>query len=270
MGHDGPMTERIHSERSGGAAVITVDAPDRRNALTLDLSAQLTEAVADAERDSGCHVVIITGTPPAFCAGADLSALGAAKEEGLRAIYEGFLAVARCTLPTIAAVGGAAVGAGLNLALATDVRLAGPHARFDARFLQLGLHPGGGMTWMLQRAVGTQQATAMTLFGEILGADAAERAGLVLRAVEGDHERLLEAAKELARPAVEAPRDLVVTVKASMRTTREPGTHEDAVNTELAPQLASLESPEFADRLARARARIKSGTGGPGRSGAQR
>lgn len=257
MGHDGPMTERILSERSGGVAVITVDAPGRRNALTLDLSAQLTEAVRDAERDNGCHAVIITGTPPAFCAGADLSALGAAKEEGLRAIYDGFLAVARCTLPTIAAVGGAAVGAGLNLALAADVRLAGPGARFDARFLQLGLHPGGGMTWMLQRAVGTQQATAMTLFGEVLGADAAERAGLVLRAVEGDQKQLLAAARELARPATEAPRDLVTTVKASMHTTRGSITHTEAVDTELAPQLTSLESPEFAERLARARARSK-------------
>ena len=270
MGHDGPMTERILSEHSGGVAVITVDAPDRRNALTLDLSAQLTEAVAAAERDDECRAVIITGTPPAFCAGADLSALGEAKEEGLRAIYEGFLSVARCTLPTIAAIGGAAVGAGLNLALAADVRLAGPRARFDARFLQLGLHPGGGMTWMLQRAVGGQQATAMTLLGEILDAGAAERAGLVLRVVEGDHDRLLAAARELARPAAEAPRDLVTTIKASMRTTRELRKHADAVDTELAPQLVSLDSPEFTARLAELRSRISGDDSGGRRPGSQR
>ncbi|WP_091671581.1 enoyl-CoA hydratase [Amycolatopsis marina] len=263
------MTERILSEHSGGVAVITVDAPERRNALTLDLSAQLTEAVAAAERDEDCHAVIVTGAPPAFCAGADLSALGAAKEEGLRAIYEGFLAVARCTLPTIAAVGGAAVGAGLNLALAADVRLAGPRARFDARFLQLGLHPGGGMTWMLQRAVGGQQATAMTLFGEILDADAAQRAGLVLRVVEGDHDRLLAAARELAKPAAEAPRELVTAVKAAMRTTRELSKHADAVDTELPPQLTSLDSPEFAARLAELRSRIRGGGSGEGRPGSQ-
>ncbi|PRX45604.1 enoyl-CoA hydratase [Prauserella shujinwangii] len=250
------MSERILSEHSAGVALITVDAPDRRNALTLRLSAELVDAIAAAERDENVHAVIVTGTPPAFCAGADLTALGAAKEEGLREIYAGFLAVARCTLPTIAAVGGAAVGAGLNLALAADVRLAGPKARFDARFLQLGLHPGGGMTWMSQRLVGTQQAMAMTLFGEILDAEAAARAGLVLRTVEGDHDELVAAARELARPAVEAPRELVITIKRTMRHTRGLDDHAAAVDAELEPQLTSLDSPEFTARLEALRARI--------------
>ncbi len=89
----------------------------------------------------------------AFCAGADLTALGGGgAERHWRGIYDGFLAVGNCALPTIAAVNGAAVGAGLNLALAADVRIAGPAALFDARFQKLGMHPGGGATWMLQRA----------------------------------------------------------------------------------------------------------------------
>ncbi|WP_199431044.1 enoyl-CoA hydratase [Qaidamihabitans albus] len=250
------MTERILAEHTDGLAVITVDAPDTRNALTLDLSRELVKAVSAAERDENVHAVIVTGTPPAFCAGADLSALGEAAEDGLREIYAGFLAVARCALPTIAAVGGAAVGAGLNLALAADLRLAGPRARFDARFLQLGLHPGGGMTWMAQRAVGTQQATAMTLFGEVLDAEAATRAGLVLRTVEGGHEQLLDAASALARPAVEAPRELLVTAKRTMRHTRDLDDHAAAVEAELSPQVTSLESPEFAARLEALRSRI--------------
>jgi enoyl-CoA hydratase len=250
------MTDSIRAERVDRIAVITVDAPHSRNALTLDLSAQLTEAVADAERDESVHAVIVTGTPPAFCAGADLSALGAAKEEGLRSIYGGFLSVANCSLPTIAAVGGAAVGAGLNLALAADVRLVGPRAKFVARFLELGLHPGGGMTWMIQHAVGPQQAAAMTLFGEVLDAEAAVRAGLALRLVDDDHDRLLEEALTLAKPATEAPRDLVVATKRSMRRTRSLAEHVEAVDVEIVPQLASLESPEFAERLAAMRARI--------------
>ncbi|MBA0124651.1 enoyl-CoA hydratase [Haloechinothrix sp. YIM 98757] len=250
------MSGQVTTEHREAVAVITVDAPDRRNALTLDLSAQLESAVAAAEQDENVHAVVVTGTPPAFCAGADLSALGEAREEGLRAIYAGFLAVARCSLPTIAAVGGAAVGAGLNLALAADIRVAGPRARFDARFLRLGIHPGGGMTWMLQRAVGPQQATAMTLLGEVLDAPAAHDAGLVLRTVDGEHEELVAAACSLASGAADAPRDLLTTTKRTMRTTRSLGEHQEAVDTEIAPQIESITSPEFTERLTASKGRI--------------
>jgi enoyl-CoA hydratase len=243
-------------DRSDRVAVITVDDPDRRNALTLALSDQLAEAVRECERDEAVHAVVVTGTPPAFCAGADLTQLGEARAEGLRHVYRGFLAVARCTLPTIAAVGGAAVGAGLNLALACDVRIAGPRARFDARFLQLGIHPGGGMTWMLQRLAGPQTATAMTLFGQVLDADAAVRTGLAWQVVDGDHDALLAAARDLARAAADAPRDLVRTIRATMRETGATADHDTAVETELGPQVASVESPEFAARLAALKTRI--------------
>jgi enoyl-CoA hydratase len=252
------MTDSIVSEHAGGIALLTVDAPGSRNALTLDLSAQLANAVAAAERDESVHAVVVTGTPPAFCAGADLSALGAADESGLRAIYDGFLAVARCTLPTVAAVGGAAVGAGLNLALAADVRLAGPRAKFVARFLELGLHPGGGMTWMTQRLAGPQQAAAMTLFGEVVDAEAAVRAGLALRVVDGGHDELIAAAREFAAPAVAAPREALLATKRSLRKTAALAAHADAVDVEIEPQLVSLASPEFAERLAAMRARIRS------------
>lgn len=250
------MSGEIRVSHAGKVAIITVHDPDRRNALTLDLSADLAAAVKAAEQDTDVHAVVVTGTPPAFCAGADLTTLGAAHEQGLRAIYDGFLAVARCSLPTIAAVGGAAVGAGLNLALAADVRLAGPHAKFDARFLKLGIHPGGGMTWMLQRSVGPQQARSMTLFGEILDAPAAERAGLALRVIEGEHDALLEAAVNLASAAGDAPRDLVITTKATMRTTQTLAEHADAVDTEILPQVESITSPEFTHRLEAMKARI--------------
>lgn len=248
------MTDSIVSDHSGGIALLTVDAPGSRNALTLDLSAQLAAAVTAAEQDESVHAVVITGTPPAFCAGADLSALGQADETGLRAIYDGFLAVARCTLPTIAAVNGAAVGAGLNLALAADVRLAGPRAKFVARFLELGLHPGGGMTWMTQRLAGPQQAAAMTLFGQPLDAEAAVRAGLALRVAED----VVAAARELAAPAVAAPRAALIATKRSLRTTASLPSHADAVDVEIEPQLASLASPEFGERLEAMRARIRS------------
>ena len=108
------------------------------------------------EADESVGAVVVTGTPPAFCAGANLGNLAEADGESLGRIYEGFLRVARSPLPTIAAVNGAAVGAGMNLALGCDVRIAARRARFDTRFMQLGLHPGGGHTWMLRRIAGPQ------------------------------------------------------------------------------------------------------------------
>ncbi|OMC35567.1 enoyl-CoA hydratase [Mycobacterium sp. GA-1841] len=237
-------------------AVITVNDPDRRNAVTFEMSAALRAAVEDAEADPDVHAVIVTGAGKAFCAGADLTALGAATEDGLRAIYDGFLAVANCTLPTIAAVNGAAVGAGLNLALAADVRIAGPAALFDPRFQKLGIHPGGGATWMLQRGVGPQVARAALLFGMRFDAESAVRHGLALSIAEDP----VDAARALAAGPAGAPRDVVIATKASMRATANPGVvdldqHRLAVDIELGPQARSIESPEFAARLAAAKRR---------------
>jgi enoyl-CoA hydratase len=244
-------------ERRDRVAVLTVSDPARRNALSSSLSAALTAAVAECEADETVGAIVVTGAPPAFCAGADLSLLGtgstpAERESGLRTIYSGFLAVADATLPTIAAVNGPTVGAGLNLALACDVRLAGPGARFDARFLRLGLHPGGGMTWMAQRALGQQTAAAMALFGGVIDAKEAERIRLVYRAVEGD---VTSAAVEMATRAAAQPRDLVIATKRSMRATAGLTSLADAVEVEIGPQLASLTSPEFVERIAVARSR---------------
>lgn len=237
-------------EFNDSVAVITINDPDRRNALTIDLSQELEDKVRQAEQEA--NALIVTGAPPAFCAGADLTQLGNSKDEGLKKIYKGFLAVANATIPTIAAVNGAAVGAGLNLALAADVRVAGPKARFDARFLQLGIHPGGGMTWMLQKITNRQTATAMTLFGQILDADQAVAKGLAYARAEDP----LAVAKELAKAAAEAPAELVRTIKATMRLTDVLHDHADAVETELRPQVASIDTPEFAARLAAMKARI--------------
>lgn len=251
------MSGSIITDYRDRVAVLTVHDPERRNALTVELSDELANAVRDCERHPEVGAIVLTGAPPAFCAGADLSALGGAgTADGLRRIYAGFLAVADCALPTIAAVNGAAVGAGLNLALACDVRIAGPRARFDARFLQLGIHPGGGMTWMLHRLAGPQVAAAMVLFGEILDAAEAERVGLALRKVDGEPADVVAAAVALAAKAADAPRDLVTTTKASMRTTSAMTEHAAAVEVELAPQAASLDSPEFAARLSALKAKI--------------
>jgi len=250
------MTDLVLYDIVDRVAVITVNDPERRNAVTAAMSEQLRDAVQQAESDLGVHAVIVTGAGKAFCAGADLSALGAAAREGLEVIYAGFMAVGRCSLPTIAAVNGAAVGAGMNLALAADIRIVGPHAMFDPRFQKLGIHPGGGATWMLQRAVGPQVARAALLFGMRFDAEAALRHGMALQMADDP----LAAALELAAGPAAAPREVVVATKASMRATAIPGFidsdhHEAAKNIELGPQASSIESPEFKARLAAAQQR---------------
>jgi enoyl-CoA hydratase len=243
-------------------ALITINDPERRNAVTPEISSGLYRAVVAAEQNPDVHALIVTGAGKAFCAGADLTALGDATEDALMGIYAGFIAVASCALPTIAAVNGAAVGAGMNLALAADVRIAGPTALFDARFQKLGLHPGGGATWMLQRAVGVQVARAALLFGMQFDAVAAMRHGLALEVADDP----VAAARELAAGPASAPRDVVIATKASMRATANPGfmdteQHRIAVDTELKPQAASILSPEFAERLAAAKRRSTDATG---------
>jgi enoyl-CoA hydratase len=250
------MSDRVLVQVENHIALITVNDPERRNAVTAEISAGLRAAVDAAEANTDVHALIVTGAGKAFCAGADLTALGEATEDGLRTIYDGFLAVANCALPTIAAVNGAAVGAGLNLALAADVRIAGPAALFDPRFQKLGIHPGGGATWMLQRAVGVQAARASLLFGMRFDAEAAVRYGLALDIADDP----VAAAKELAAGPAGAPREVVLATKASMRATANPGSidrdqHSIAVDTELKPQAASILSPEFAERLAAAKRR---------------
>ena len=136
-------------------------------------------------------MLVITGAGKGFSAGADLPALfgdldpdvGVVRS-GLHEIYDSFLRVRRLRIPTIAAVNGAAVGAGVNLAMCCDVRIAGPHARFGITFTKLGLHPGGGCTWFLTQALGRQRAMALIMDGGTLDADEAQALGLVLQVAE--------------------------------------------------------------------------------------
>jgi enoyl-CoA hydratase len=244
----------VRTATADGVTVVTLDAPDRRNALTVPLGDELVAAVEAAEVDPDVGALVVTGAPPAFCAGADLSHLGASQREGLLNIYAGFLRVAHSPLPTIAAVNGAAVGAGANLALACDVILAGRSARFDTRFLKLGLHPGGGHTWMLQRKVGPQTAAALVLFGEVVDGTEAERIGLAFRCYEDD--QLLDAAVAMARTAADAPPELAPRMKGTLRDVLALDEHDAAMERELDEQVWSLNQPAFKERLAALQQRI--------------
>jgi enoyl-CoA hydratase len=243
-----------HTAVTDGVAVLTLDDPERRNALNARMVDEIVEAFDALEADAEVGAVVVTGAPPAFCAGADLGHLGSSRREGLRGIYEGFLRVARSPLPTLAAVNGPAVGAGMNLALACDVRLASASARFDTRFLQLGIHPGGGHTWMLERAVGPAAASALVVFGQVVDGAEAERLGLVWRCVPDS--ALMETALAMAGRAADAPRELVRRTKATLADVASIADHPAAVERELEVQLWSMDQPEFAARLAALQAKI--------------
>ena len=251
----------VDTHFENGVATLTLNDPDRRNALSPEMVSAIVSAFDYYEREAPCAAVIITGAGTAFCSGADLSHLSGATQAGLREIYEGFLRVAHSTLPTIAAVNGAAVGAGMNLALACDVRVIGASGRFDTRFLKLGIHPGGGHTWMLRNLVGPQTAHAMVVFGQVIGADDAVRLGLAWQSVP-DAE-LLAAAQALADRAAAAPVELVKRVKQTINEMIEIDDHDDAVDHELVAQVWSMNNPEFRERVGALREQIHQGGSAP-------
>lgn len=246
----------VNVETRGRVAVVTLVDVERRNAMSAPMVAEIVAAFDRLESDDAIGAAVVTGEPPAFCSGANLSNLGRMSEgrsepSSVVSIYEGFLRVLRSSLPTIAAVNGPAVGAGLNLALACDLRMAGESARFDTRFLKIGIHPGGGHVWMLERAVGPQAAAAMVLFGEVLTAGRALEVGLAW-AVHPDGD-LLDAAVDLAARAADVPKDLTARTKETLRRAPWQASLEDAVATEVEHQTWSLGRPYFAEKMAASR-----------------
>jgi enoyl-CoA hydratase len=235
----------VEIERRGGVAIVRLVDRERRNALSLPLVAAIVAAFDELEHDDAIGAAIVTGEPPAFCSGADTGSLGrlastedAAERGSIVTVYDAFLRVLRSPLPTIAAVNGPAVGAGFNLALACDLRLVGPTARFDSRFLRIGLHPGGGHLWMLERVVGPQAAAACVLFGEVIDAARALEIGLAWSS-HPDGE-LLDAAVAVAARAAAIPKPLAGRTKASSRAVAWQPDFESAVATELEAQTWSL------------------------------
>ena len=242
-------------ERSEGVATLTLNNPAERNTMTTELVSDIKQAMDEIEADKTVGAIIVTGAAPAFCAGANLGNLAEADGESLTKIYEGFLRIARTPLPTIAAVNGAAVGAGMNLALCCDVRIAAHRAKFDTRFLQIGLHPGGGHTWMFRNIAGPQATMAAVIFGEILDGHEAQRVGLVYKCVPDDE--LMATARVMAVRAASAPRELAIITKRSIQEMANVTTHDEAVAKELEPQVWTTRQPWFAERLAALQNRIK-------------
>ena len=205
-----------------GIATLTLNRDDVRNALTG--TALIADIVAVAEWVNHCDavsVLIITGAGAAFCAGGNIKEMaervgdfaGAPAEVASRyrrGIQRIPLALQHVEIPIIAAVNGPAIGAGFDLATMADLRIATPRAKFGETFLNLGIIPGDGGAWFLQRLIGYQQAFELTMSGRIVDAAEALRLGIVLEVVEA--ERLLPRAQEIAaRYATQPPKALRLT-----------------------------------------------------------
>lgn len=205
-----PTSPLLVERHDDGVVVLTLNLPDRRNAMTEALTTAWVEAVADLAADPELRAVVVTGAGTVFCAGGDLSWInGDAPEDvtpaRLRAkmypFYRSWLAVRDLPVPVIGAINGAAVGAGLCLALACDLRYAGPRARFSAPFTTLGMHPGMAATWLIPEAVGMPRAREIFYAGRVVHAEEAVVWGLASAVAEDVLAHSLEVAHAIAATA---------------------------------------------------------------------
>jgi 2-(1,2-epoxy-1,2-dihydrophenyl)acetyl-CoA isomerase len=193
-------------EKEGHVAILTLNRPDKMNAISLDMRADLPLALQEVQEDDDLRVLIITGAGRGFCSGADVAvqaarAAGQQTETSRKTILQLtgalILGFEKINKPTIAAVNGIAAGVGLTLTLACDIRLASTNARFSAIWVKRGLIADGGATLLLPLIVGMEKALELTFTGDIIDAQEADRIRLVSKVVPP--EELMTRAKELAQ-----------------------------------------------------------------------
>ncbi|MCC5988546.1 MAG: enoyl-CoA hydratase/isomerase family protein [Pararhodobacter sp.] len=194
---------------AGGVATLRLNRPSQRNALDLQMRAEIGQAVALARDDASVRVLVLTGSGGSFCAGGDLKALSEARRpvlanrERIRALHRWFSELLNLEKPVVAVVDGPAFGAGMNLALAADFVLATPRARFCAVFARIGLVPDLGGFFLLPRLVGLQRAKELVMTARIVGAEEALKLGLVLE-LHGE-DRIESAVTDWCRRLMRAP-----------------------------------------------------------------
>jgi enoyl-CoA hydratase len=206
-------------ERDGGVAVVTLNRPDARNALNVELLRALPAAMRALDADDDVDVIILTGADPAFCAGLDLKELGSSGAN-LSGGGEGVAATPwpdELTKPVIGAVNGAAVTGGLEVALHCDFLIASERARFGDTHARVGVVPGWGLSVLLPQAVGVRRAKEISLTGRFLTAEAAQACGLVNHVVP--HDELLPAARALAADMLGADREAARALLAEYKQT---------------------------------------------------
>ncbi|WP_309644242.1 enoyl-CoA hydratase/isomerase family protein [Phenylobacterium sp.] len=206
--------DHISVTHDGHVATVVLDKPPY-NHVSVDLMRDLADALEDLDRENNTRAVVLTSAGKVFCGGADLVApdgIAGRGMGGINALYDQAVRLFSVETPIVVAVQGAAVGAGLGLALVGDFRIASPEAKFSANFVKLGFHPGFGLTHTLPRLIGEQRAALMFLTGRRIPAEEGLAWGLVDEVVP--QERLLSAAQHLADEiAGNAPLAVIATRK---------------------------------------------------------
>jgi 2-(1,2-epoxy-1,2-dihydrophenyl)acetyl-CoA isomerase len=210
-------------EKEDGVAILTLNRPDKLNALNARIMAEIASAVTEVDEDDDMKVLIITGAGRGFCSGADLtpSTSGERVMPGRRLLLEPLTGLGRIARviastdkPTIAAVNGVAAGAGFSIAVACDIRIASENARFSAIFVRRALVPDTGITYFLPRIVGISKAVELCITGDMIDAKEAERIGLVSKVVP--HDDLMKEAKEFATKIAKGPSVAIELAKRSV------------------------------------------------------
>src|SRR5438270_10893122 len=247
------VEQHVDLETHGGIAVIRFNRPEKMNAIGALTRAQLAEAIKQAERDDAVRVVVLTGSGRAFCSGADVTEM--ANDGGMRSPedvgnvlrneYMPMLTRLRTMpKPVIAAMNGPAVGIGASFALACDIRIATPEAYLMEAFVNIGLAPDGGVSWLLPRLVGTGVAYEMFFSGKALPAADAHRLGVNNRIVPAD--QLEQGVAQLAGQLAKQPRQAMAAAKRAVNHALE-SSFEEALEFESYLQEAQAASPEFAE-----------------------
>ena len=254
-----PQPRKVRLDaRASGVRVIRLTDGRHRNAIDRVLRSELAAAVGMVAGDDSARTLVVTADGPDFCAGADLidtfDRVAERPVEDVRAdlvrIYDSFLGIRALAIPTIAAVRGQAIGAGANLALSCDVRIAAPDAKLAVPFTKLGLHPGGGATYYLVTALGRERALRVLLDGETLGAQEALDFGLVSAVTEDPEQEALALAERWA--ALDP--DLARSVKRAVGVAIEEG-FAPSVDFESRAQARSARRPAIQEAVERLRAR---------------
>jgi enoyl-CoA hydratase/carnithine racemase len=235
-------------ERVDAVATLTLNRPASRNAVSAELVAALAEVVPEVAADGSVRAVVLTGAGGAFCSGADLKTVGLSGADQvaalIRTLHEVIRVIAYAPKPFIAAVDGAAVGFGCDLALACDLRVLSTRAYFQESFVKVGLMPDGGGTYWLPRLVGMGRALEYMMLGERIVAEQAHAVGLANRIVDASD--LPRAVATLAASLAKGPPLALDRIKRAVRE-HAAGTIERALDRESAFQLELLRSSDFND-----------------------